>query len=171
MEKKNIYIDIDSTICKTVGADYPGATPLYNRIEKANKLYTLGHHIVYWTARGTKSGIDWYDLSKKQLDEWGVLYHELKLGKPAFDLFIDDKVLNSIFEWNDCNVDKIIGEGGEDNTPLVYNFQLDPNKTQWSGSVNMSVFYDGKLTHIDDLPMEEQIRRRLQLTELDTSLV
>lgn len=104
---KNIYIDMDDTICKTIGTNYANAQPMFDRIEKANKLYEYGHHIVYWTARGTVSGIDWYDVSKKQLDEWGALHHELKMGKPAFDLFIDDKVLNSNLEWTDENILKI----------------------------------------------------------------
>jgi len=30
----------------------------------------------------------------KQLKEWGCKFHELKMGKPAYDLFIDDKNIN-----------------------------------------------------------------------------
>jgi len=51
--------------------------------------------IVYWTARGTKTGIDWYDATLKQFKEWGVKFHELKMGKPAYDLFVDDKNINA----------------------------------------------------------------------------
>ena len=50
---------------------------------------------MYWTARGTGSGIDWRDITEKQLEEWGVKYHELKFGKPVYDLFIDDKNIES----------------------------------------------------------------------------
>ena len=32
---------------------------------------------------------------EKQFKEWGVKFHELKLGKPVYDLFIDDKNINS----------------------------------------------------------------------------
>jgi hypothetical protein len=64
----------------------------------ANDLYRNGHTIIYWTARGTVTGINWYDLTKKQLDESGVLYHELKMGKPAYDLLIDDKSVNNLLE-------------------------------------------------------------------------
>lgn len=49
-----------------------------------------------WTARGAKSGIDWHDITKKQLNDWGVKYHNLRLDKPAYDLFIDDKALNCL---------------------------------------------------------------------------
>ena len=31
------------------------------------------------------------DLTKKQLDSWGVKYHEIFLGKPSGDYYIDDK--------------------------------------------------------------------------------
>jgi len=94
-----IYIDIDETICVTPSdRDYSKAIPIVENIEKANKLYDEGHEITYWTARGTKSGIDWTDVTKKQLEEWGAKHHELKLGKPYYDLFIDDKNVNTI-DW------------------------------------------------------------------------
>ena len=32
-----------------------------------------------------------YDLTKKQLEDWGVEYHQLFLGKPSGDYYIDDK--------------------------------------------------------------------------------
>ena len=44
------------------------------------------------------SGIDWKDVTKNQFKEWGVKYHELKFGKPVYDLFIDDKNMNTI-DW------------------------------------------------------------------------
>ena len=31
------------------------------------------------------------DLTEKQLEKWGVKYHELLFGKPHADVFIDDK--------------------------------------------------------------------------------
>lgn len=95
-----IYIDIDETICTTPGSkniarDYSFAVPIKENIQKANKLYDAGHTITYWTARGTKTGIDWYDITYKQLKNWGVKFHDLKMKKPAYDLFICDKVLNT----------------------------------------------------------------------------
>ena len=41
------------------------------------------------------SGLDWTDVTMKQFEEWGVKYHQLKMKKPAYDLFIDDKNINS----------------------------------------------------------------------------
>lgn len=94
-EKLVYYIDIDNTICTAVeNAEYSKATPFEGRIEEYNKLYEDGHTVVYWTARGTTTGIDWYVTTKEQLDSWGVKYHDLKLGKPYYDVFIDDKSIN-----------------------------------------------------------------------------
>jgi len=90
-----IYVDIDNTILDTDGVNYENTKPMKNRIQKINDLYDEGHTIVYWTARGTLSGIDYYDLTKSQLDKFGVKYHELKLKKPYYDLFIDDRNVNS----------------------------------------------------------------------------
>jgi uncharacterized HAD superfamily protein len=89
------FVDIDGTICTNTHGEYAAATPLYDNIKKINELYDKGHSIVYWTARGTTSGIDWTDLTVKQLDEWGVKYHELMLGKPYYDLFICDRAINA----------------------------------------------------------------------------
>jgi hypothetical protein len=91
---KVIYVDIDETICETPNPrNYFNAKPIKINIEKINKLYDEGHTIVYWTARGSRTQIDWYKLTKIQLDEWGAKYHELNCKKPYYDLFIDDKTL------------------------------------------------------------------------------
>ena len=96
-----IYVDIDNTICDTKGTDYEGSAPLYERIKSINELHEDGHTIVYWTARGTKTGVNWYKLTKSQLDRWNCKYHELRMGKPAYDLFIDDRNINSDTFFND----------------------------------------------------------------------
>jgi hypothetical protein len=93
-----VYVDIDDTICKTNGMDYPNSVPITANIEKVNALYDEGHTIVYWTARGQKSGIDWTELTRGQLERWGAKFHDVKLTKPPYDVFIDDKVINSR-EW------------------------------------------------------------------------
>lgn len=90
-----IYIDIDETICNSPDKpDYNTSKPIFENINKVNSFYKDGHTIVYWTARGTVTGIDWSEITKKQFKEWGVLYHEIKFGKPYYDLFIDDKNIN-----------------------------------------------------------------------------
>ena len=86
-----IYVDIDGTICHTNGADYNDSEPKYEQIYKINKLYDEGNVIIYWTARGTVTQIDWLDLTKNQLNEWGVKHHDVRVGKRQYDLWIDDK--------------------------------------------------------------------------------
>ena len=61
-----------------------------------NELYAQGHHIKIFTARGGTSGQDWTELTQSQLNTWGVLHHELILGKPAADIYIDDKAATDI---------------------------------------------------------------------------
>jgi len=91
-----IYVDIDETIADyQPGEDktaYENAAPIPMNIEKINKLYDEGNTIIYWTARGSVSKIDYYPLTKSQLDSWGCKYHELITGeKPPYDLIICDK--------------------------------------------------------------------------------
>lgn len=89
----NIYVDIDETICMYTGERrYDLAEPILENIKKINILYEEGHDITYWTARGSVTGIDWFDITKTQLDAWGCKYHKLITGqKPAYDLLICDK--------------------------------------------------------------------------------
>lgn len=88
-----IYVDVDETICFYSGErQYPLAEPNLGNIAKINKLYEQGNTIIYWTARGATTGLDWYELTLNQLNEWGCKYHELKVGnKPHYDLLICDK--------------------------------------------------------------------------------
>ena len=65
-------------------------------IEKINKLYDEGNTIIYWTARGSGTGLNWYDVTGAQLKKWGAKYHDYKVGKPVYDLFICDKAMNSL---------------------------------------------------------------------------
>lgn len=93
------YIDIDDTICTLSGSmQYDTAEPIPLAIDKVNRLYSEGHSIIFWTARGTQSGLDWRQLTESQLLSWGVQYHDLKFGKPVYDYFIDDKNINSL-DW------------------------------------------------------------------------
>lgn len=92
-----IRVDIDETICYYCGdRNYSEAIPNHERIEVINDLYDQGNEIAYWTARGSTSGIDWYDVTKKQLEAWGCKHHSLSVGeKPHYDLLICDKAVNS----------------------------------------------------------------------------
>jgi len=106
---KRYCVDIDGTICSpTVGRDYHKAEPWENRIEALNKLYDEGNYIIYFTARAmgrfskhphsiasVKAEAVLFELTEKQLKDWGCKYHELIMGKPHADYFIDDKGINS----------------------------------------------------------------------------
>ena len=87
-----IYVDIDNTICNTENSDYHNSKPRQEQIDKINKLHDEGHEIVYWTARGGHSGIDWSRHTKHQIDNWGCQYTRIETQKkPSYDLFICDK--------------------------------------------------------------------------------
>ncbi len=100
-------VDIDGTICSpTKGRDYENAQPWQDKIDVINKLYDEGNYIIYFTARGmgrfagdpnaaAKASAILSELTKNQLESWGCKYHELILGKPHADYFIDDKGINS----------------------------------------------------------------------------
>ena len=91
-----VYVDIDETICITPDdRNYANSVPIKKNIKKINKMYDNGDKIIYWTARGTGSGIDWREVTESQFTEWGVKYHSLFFGKPIYDLFIDDKNISS----------------------------------------------------------------------------
>ena len=99
-EKKMIYcFDLDGTICTQDGSsNYEDAKPLPVMVQRVNDLYDAGNTIIVNTARGTRSGVDWHDITKNQLDNWGVKYHELVVGKkPHYDIVVDDK---SITPWH-----------------------------------------------------------------------
>tara|TARA_B100000900_G_scaffold414275_1_gene440488 strand:- start:594 stop:887 length:294 start_codon:yes stop_codon:yes gene_type:complete len=90
------YIDIDETIADTPeDRDYNKSKPILENIQKANRLFDQGNQIIYWTARGTGSGIDWREVTEKQFETWGVKYHKLLFGKPIYDLLICDKAMNT----------------------------------------------------------------------------
>lgn len=90
--------DIDGTICSNTDGDYHKADPRPDVIQKINALLDYGHTIYFYTARGATTGLDWRELTEKQLHEWGVRYHRLYFGKPTADFYVDDKSIN-IEDW------------------------------------------------------------------------
>ena len=94
-----IYVDIDNTIFKTVGTDYSKSEPMLDRITAINNLYDQGNEIVYWTARGTGSGIDWSEVTEKQFKKFGVKYNSLKTTKTL----IQNNILNEKSNSNRSN--------------------------------------------------------------------
>ena len=87
-------VDIDGTIFNTEGNDYENSTPISERIAHINYLFDQGHEIHYWTARGSTSKVDHLPLTIKQLKQWGCKYTTANVGKPVYDIWIDDKAQN-----------------------------------------------------------------------------
>jgi hypothetical protein len=102
-EVKTALVDVDETICFYPGKrQYNLAEPDDKNIDKINKLYDEGWHIVYWTARGGSekskaAGKCYYEFTWRQLESWGCKFHDLSTGtkgkyiKPPYDLVVDDK--------------------------------------------------------------------------------
>lgn len=102
--KKLIYcFDLDGTICTQGNFSYKEAEPIDVAVKAVNKLYDEGHTIIIDTARGGTSKIDWYDLTKEQLNKWGVKHHSLRVGQKIHaDVYIDDKCVNA-YDWRLLN--------------------------------------------------------------------
>ena len=93
--------DLDNTLCKSHLDDYTKSEPIHTRIDQVNKLFAEGNRIIICTARGSLTGIDWKVLTEQQLRDWSVRYHELWLGKPYADIYVDDKACKDTdFQWD-----------------------------------------------------------------------
>lgn len=92
--------DLDGTICTTVeDSQYESARPFPHMIDAINRLHDEGHVIKVMTARGAVSRVDYTDLTRRQLQEWGLRYHELIMNvKPHAHLFVDDRAVH-VDEW------------------------------------------------------------------------
>lgn len=100
---KTICFDLDGTLCTNTGGSYEDAEPFSWAIKRVNRLAKAGHRIVIFTARGSKTGIDWTSLTRGQLERWNVHYDELVLGKPSADVYVDDRtVTTEAWRWGDA---------------------------------------------------------------------
>lgn len=117
MDKKRIAWDLDNTLC--TGYPYIDAMPNKEMIHIVNDL-SITNYIIIYTARGMKTFNDrqkatnkYWHLTYSQLIKWGIKFDELIMGKPDFDIIIDDKAFNSrhIFKKEDVyHALKHIGE-------------------------------------------------------------
>lgn len=92
--KPRLVVDIDGIIAAaSIDPDYSKARPLLENIARINALHEAGCEIVIYTARGSATGQDWTEVTRTQLERWGVHYHQLLFGKPHADGYIDDRLL------------------------------------------------------------------------------
>ena len=106
---KIICFDLDGVICNNTYGDYSKAKPIKKSINKINSLYNKGHIIKIFTARYmgrnnediSKAYTDGYKFTKNQLDSWGLKYHFLILGKPTYDILVDDKHIGFSKSWTE----------------------------------------------------------------------
>lgn len=100
-----IRVDIDDTIiqsqkniCACCGRiNYTNAEPIQSEIDLLNQLYYNGHIILLHTGRGW----DCYELTKQQLQNFGVRHHELIMGKPP-GIYVDKtECIKSLEELNE----------------------------------------------------------------------
>lgn len=101
MKKIIFCFDIDNTICTTIKKKYSKAKPKKKIILLINRLYDKGHTIKIFTSRYMgrnkdsvrKARSQGYKQTFNQLKKWNLKFHKLLLGKPSFDIFVDDKAL------------------------------------------------------------------------------
>ena len=104
---KTYAFDIDGVVCTTKDSDYSKSLPDKTAIKKINKLYSEGNIIIMFTARymgrtknnAKKAEKIGYEQTFQQLISWGLNFHELFMGKPSYDILIDDKAYNYNKSW------------------------------------------------------------------------
>jgi FMN phosphatase YigB (HAD superfamily) len=82
--------DLDNTLCSDTNGNYKEAKPFLDRIKRVNELHKKNIIIIY-TGRGLKTKSQ--ALTRKQLKEWGVKYHELIFKKPFYHFWVDDRCI------------------------------------------------------------------------------
>ncbi len=102
---KTIMVDLDGVICSEEQFfNRPLAQPIPGAREAIQKLRAAGHTIVIYTARGWGE----FKVAEHWLQQNGIEYDGLHMGKPIADVWIDDRA----FRFRDW--DETLGELGVD---------------------------------------------------------
>lgn len=99
-----IAVDIDGVIATTLKngkypKDYAKKEPIPYSIEALKKLKQRGHILYFFTAR--------YEEDRAITEEWlqekgfSGLYDQLIMGKPKYDILIDDRTIRFDGNWLD----------------------------------------------------------------------
>ena len=112
IKSKVIAFDLDDVLCyrpshiNLLGPEkYLSCLPIQSNIDLVNNLYLRGFVIIIYTARGmtffngdvSRIYSELYNLTFNQLTHWSIKFTQLVMGKIHYDLFIDDKAMNSKF--------------------------------------------------------------------------
>lgn len=93
-----IIIDLDGTICHEMRQfSRCLAEPWPDAVETVNKLYDAGHTIIIYSARTWVE----YEMTVDWLKRHGVKYHQLFMGKPIGDVWIDDRAITCNNNWKE----------------------------------------------------------------------
>ena len=85
-----LIIDLDGTICteeKTYSRSL--AKPNKDAVKSVNALYAEGHTIIIYSARTWME----FEMTTAWLKTNKINYHQLVLGKPIGDVWIDDRAI------------------------------------------------------------------------------
>ena len=107
MGKKIFCFDLDNTICTTKNKNYFSARPKKKAIKLINKLHSKGYIIKIYTSRfmgrnnesQNKAKKQGFTKTQNQLRKWGLKYNILLMGKPSYDIFVDDKSYGYNSNW------------------------------------------------------------------------
>ena len=85
-----LIIDLDGTICTEEKMFSRSLSqPILKAVESVNQLFDEGHIIIIYSAR---LWIE-FEMTTHWLKTNGVKYHQLVMGKPQGDVWIDDRAL------------------------------------------------------------------------------
>lgn len=88
---------MDGTICTEEKMfNRCNAIPQKKAVESINKLYEEGHIIIIYSSRSWPE----YEMTHRWLKNKGIKFHQLILGKPIGDVWIDDRAIR-FNNWND----------------------------------------------------------------------
>lgn len=85
-----IIVDLDGTICteeKMFSRSL--AKPLEDAVTSINALYDQGHTIIIYSARTWME----FEMTTAWLKQNNIKYHQLIMGKPIGDVWIDDRAI------------------------------------------------------------------------------
>jgi hypothetical protein len=106
MGKKVICFDLDGVISNNTWGNYKLAKPIKKNIKFINIL-SKKYKVIIFTSRymgrnndnSRKANKQGYKLTFSQLKKWKVNFDKLILGKPSYDLIVDDKAIFFKKNW------------------------------------------------------------------------